>query len=202
MAKISTGKVAIILLSVIVIVAVGISVIWPNGAIGYRKVFIDSRTHTYDQDTPFQYDQYEMRVKYTEVVNKASLHDCAQLLEGGVFNPSADAFYQKQANPNYWPKEDCEAENKKLTMDANKQKTIKVEYSIKNLSSEVGNISKGWMKVYSTQGKEIVSSDNDLIVAPQTVISGELKLIVKSEVEVQNASVVLPGHAPQVVRIK
>lgn len=192
---ISIGSVALLAAVVLVVV----SLIFPYGVFGYGYVFFDSHSHSYRMNETFRY--YKLDFKLSGVTQKALpvLEDCSKLLQGGIFNPNADKFFAGQSNPNYEPKEDCEARNSDATMAASKHKDLKISYNITNLSNDTVTVPSSWLTAYATTGDKIYQSTKGLTVGPRLTISNNATTPIGNDTSLSSMNVQIKGLAIQTV---
>lgn len=184
------------------LIVITVSTIFPNGVIGYRRLFIDSITHTYKSGEEFQYGKYKMTVVYDETPVSPEIQDCSGLLEGGIFNPKSGEFFAGQASPNYEPKEDCETKNKNEIEKVKDKKIAMISYVIKNTGSDVGYLSSSWLRAYGEDGSRQIETEKQIVVTPKGEIRSKITKNLEHGQSIKSMTIKVQDLAPQAINIK
>lgn len=192
-------KITAIIVTLLFIILILLSMLLQYSPLGYRTLFIDSITHTYKENTSFQYERYEFKISVREQENTPFQFDCSGLVTGGIFGPDADNVADPDTQ-NWWPKEACEETNLEKKEEATSKKYLLIKYSIKNKSGDLSTIPSNWLTVIDSEGNQQYESSDSITIAPNATASKELKKLVKN-IDVVSISIALPGHSPQIVDV-
>jgi len=199
--KFKTKKVIITistLVLLVVFILAGISLIFPNGAIGYQRLMRDNHTNNYTEGDFFGYDKFDIKVSIIREDIKPNLFDCSKANDNFLFNRIPGIYYKLESPLNPDAEKNCTTANQKLTDEANSTATTYLSYEIKNNSNDIGTIPNDWLKAYDQSGATVIKSqDSATIGSKQTVIFSTPHKPMAKSTKITSIVATLPTYAPQ-----
>lgn len=186
-----------ILLLIVILALVIFSFLNPYSNIGYRTIFIDSKSNTYKIGEDFNYGKYIFNIK-TQITSGVvdNLNDCSSLYYGGIFNKNSNNAPEGQ---NWWPKESCEEANTEKENIAKSEKYLKISYKIKNNTNDVDSLTGKWLIVISDDGSTIFESNSSVKLISKGEVSGIYSKKLENDSKANGIILKLPGLASQTV---
>lgn len=202
MKKNKSGKIIkIISINLIIIISVLVtcSYFLPNSKYGYRNLFIDSKTHTYESGESFDYGVY--RFKFTASIREhnSPMKDCS--LENASRTTAT-----------------CDAVNKNNAKLNSTSDILDLGFRVENLSDKIQSLPNNWYKLQSAKGAEfefisfkydpgVYGGDDSFnfittSILPHAVRERSINSELIERDDHPTLIITLPGLAPQIVNIR
>lgn len=193
----SKKKIAVIIGSILfIVIAIFLSfiiysLVKPDSKFAYRNIFIDNKTHTYQQSQTFQYGSYDFQIKSSTEDIKYTPVDCSL----------GDGFEKIRL----YMEDNCKTSNEKRKTQGESNKNLTITISAKNRSNNIHSLDTNWFKVKDSSGKQYswISSDfatNDILPG-QTRVGRFSDIIIDKNLKGTDLIISLPNSASQIVNL-